>query len=137
MLIEKSGGHTITQLDSFAVRPAGGKIYGLTPAEKFGTSTRQVLRELGFDEARAADPIVPHDHGLPRVLPRPLLPNLRRAPPVAADPPVRIGVYRERWWRWVCAGLPRDRVPVQQADHVARYAIETSISLRVSVSMPS
>jgi crotonobetainyl-CoA:carnitine CoA-transferase CaiB-like acyl-CoA transferase len=40
-------GHAVTQLDPFAVRPSRGKIYALEPAEKYGTSTRAILRELG------------------------------------------------------------------------------------------
>jgi crotonobetainyl-CoA:carnitine CoA-transferase CaiB-like acyl-CoA transferase len=43
-------GHTITQLDPFAVRPRRGKIYALEPAEKYGTSTRAVLKELGHND---------------------------------------------------------------------------------------
>ncbi|SLN52569.1 CoA transferase [Roseisalinus antarcticus] len=42
-------GHVITQLDPFAIRPAHGTIYALDPAEKFGTSTRPILEELGYD----------------------------------------------------------------------------------------
>lgn len=48
-------GHAITQLDPFAVRPVRGKIYGPVPAEKFGASTREVLRALGFGDARIDD----------------------------------------------------------------------------------
>jgi crotonobetainyl-CoA:carnitine CoA-transferase CaiB-like acyl-CoA transferase len=40
-------GHSVTQLDPFAVRPRRGKIYALDPAEKYGASTRLVLKELG------------------------------------------------------------------------------------------
>jgi crotonobetainyl-CoA:carnitine CoA-transferase CaiB-like acyl-CoA transferase len=40
-------GHVVTQLDPFAVRPTRGKIYALEPAEKYGSSTRNVLAELG------------------------------------------------------------------------------------------
>ncbi|MCH8551456.1 MAG: CoA transferase [Natronospirillum sp.] len=44
-------GHTITQLDPYAIRPMRGKIYPLTPAEQYGTSTCAVLSELGYDQA--------------------------------------------------------------------------------------
>lgn len=45
-------GHAVTQLDPYAVRPDWGKVYVLMPAEKFGASTRAILRELGYDSAR-------------------------------------------------------------------------------------
>ncbi|MBT0959037.1 CoA transferase [Alphaproteobacteria bacterium KMM 3653] len=41
-------GHEVIQLDPYAVRSARGKICAVTPAEKFGTSTRSILRELGY-----------------------------------------------------------------------------------------
>jgi hypothetical protein len=44
------GGHTVTQLDPFAIRSQRGKIYALEPAEKYGASTREVLRELGHSD---------------------------------------------------------------------------------------
>jgi crotonobetainyl-CoA:carnitine CoA-transferase CaiB-like acyl-CoA transferase len=44
-------GHVVTQLDPFAIRPRRGKIYALRPAEKYGASTRAVLRELGKSDA--------------------------------------------------------------------------------------
>ncbi len=44
-------GHTVTQLDPFAIRPVRGTVYALDPAEKFGASTRAVLQELGYDDA--------------------------------------------------------------------------------------
>jgi len=40
-------GHVVTQLDPYAIRPRRSKIYPLSPAEKYGASTRSVLRELG------------------------------------------------------------------------------------------
>lgn len=48
-------GHSVTQLDPFAVRPSRGKIYALEPAEKYGASTRAVLRQLGHTEAEIVD----------------------------------------------------------------------------------
>lgn len=45
-------GHVVTQLDPYAVRPASGKIYVLPPAEKYGASSRVVLRKLGYGEAQ-------------------------------------------------------------------------------------
>lgn len=44
-------GHAVTQPDPYAVRPACGKVYVLMPAEKFGASTRAILRGLGYDSA--------------------------------------------------------------------------------------
>ncbi len=45
---EHPSGHEITQLDPYAVRPVRGKVFAVSPAEKFGTSTRAVLKELGY-----------------------------------------------------------------------------------------
>lgn len=45
-------GHTVTHLDPCAVRPAVGKIYTGPPAEKYGTSTREVIKSLGYPEAQ-------------------------------------------------------------------------------------
>lgn len=41
-------GHEITQLDPYAVRSKVGQIDALRPTEKFGTSTRVILEELGY-----------------------------------------------------------------------------------------
>lgn len=41
-------GHCVTQLDPFAIRPRHARIRALAPAEKFGASTRKVLRALGY-----------------------------------------------------------------------------------------
>ncbi|MGS0466381.1 hypothetical protein ACU8V3_03810 [Cobetia marina] len=43
-------GHEITQLDPYAIRPRRGRIYPLSPAEKYGASTRSVLRELDHSD---------------------------------------------------------------------------------------
>ncbi len=43
-------GHTITQLDPYAVRPTRARIYTLAPAEKYGASTRSVLAEVGYSD---------------------------------------------------------------------------------------
>jgi crotonobetainyl-CoA:carnitine CoA-transferase CaiB-like acyl-CoA transferase len=45
-------GHVVTQLDAFGVRPERGRVILPEPAEKYGASTRQVLRDLGYDDAR-------------------------------------------------------------------------------------
>jgi crotonobetainyl-CoA:carnitine CoA-transferase CaiB-like acyl-CoA transferase len=45
-------GHVVTQLDPYAVRPAMGRIYALDAAEKYGTSSRAILLELGYDNAK-------------------------------------------------------------------------------------
>jgi hypothetical protein len=41
-------GHRITQLDPYAVRSVRGAVNAVRPAEKFGASTRSVLKELGY-----------------------------------------------------------------------------------------
>ena len=43
-------GHEIIQLDPYAVRSQRARIFALSPTEKFGTSTRAILRELGYAE---------------------------------------------------------------------------------------
>jgi crotonobetainyl-CoA:carnitine CoA-transferase CaiB-like acyl-CoA transferase len=44
-------GRCVTQLDPFAIRPRHAAIRSLSPAEKFGASTRSVLGELGYSES--------------------------------------------------------------------------------------
>ncbi|SFR18634.1 CoA transferase [Poseidonocella sedimentorum] len=44
-------GHEVIQLDPYAVRPTRGKVFALSPTEKFGNSTRDILRELGYSDA--------------------------------------------------------------------------------------
>jgi len=44
-------GHVVTQLDPYAIRPAHGTIHPLAPAEKYGASTRGVLRAIGYSES--------------------------------------------------------------------------------------
>lgn len=43
-------GHEVTQLDPYAVRSTRGKIFALSPSEKFGASTRAVLKDLGYGD---------------------------------------------------------------------------------------
>lgn len=43
-------GHAVTQVDPYAIRSAIGKVYVLPPAEKYGASTRKVLRWLQYTE---------------------------------------------------------------------------------------
>ncbi|MDF1608884.1 CoA transferase [Hoeflea sp. YIM 152468] len=43
-------GHEVIQLDPYAVRSQRGRIFALSSTEKFGTSTRAILRELGYAE---------------------------------------------------------------------------------------
>jgi crotonobetainyl-CoA:carnitine CoA-transferase CaiB-like acyl-CoA transferase len=45
-------GHVVTQLDPYAIRSVRSKVYALRPAEKYGASTRPVLRALGYLEAQ-------------------------------------------------------------------------------------
>lgn len=45
-------GRCVTQLDPFAIRPSSAPIRALPPAEKFGASTRTVLRDFGYSEAQ-------------------------------------------------------------------------------------
>lgn len=44
-------GHTVTQLDPFAIRPTVGKVAAVAPAEKYGASTRAVLKSLNYSDA--------------------------------------------------------------------------------------
>lgn len=45
-------GHQVTQLDPCAVRLSVGLVRSQQPAEKYGTSTRTVLKSLGYDDTR-------------------------------------------------------------------------------------
>jgi crotonobetainyl-CoA:carnitine CoA-transferase CaiB-like acyl-CoA transferase len=47
-------GHCVTQLDPFAIRPQVATVRALTPAEKFGDSTRAVLSTIGYNNAEIA-----------------------------------------------------------------------------------
>ncbi|WP_417471842.1 CoA transferase [Leisingera sp.] len=47
-------GHEVIQLDPYAVRPTRGKVFALSPTEKFGTSTRAILHDLGYSDAAVA-----------------------------------------------------------------------------------
>lgn len=47
-------GHEVIQLDPYAVRTSRGRVIGVTPAEKFGTSTRTILKELGYADTAIA-----------------------------------------------------------------------------------
>ena len=44
-------GHVVTQLDPYAIRPTHGTVHAMAPAEKYGASTRSVLRSIGCSEA--------------------------------------------------------------------------------------
>ena len=44
-------GHVVTQLDPYAVRTARSRVTAPAPAERYGVSTRAVLRTLGRSEA--------------------------------------------------------------------------------------
>jgi crotonobetainyl-CoA:carnitine CoA-transferase CaiB-like acyl-CoA transferase len=44
-------GRTVTQLDPYAVRPSRSRVSALPPAEKYGASTRVILKELGLADA--------------------------------------------------------------------------------------
>lgn len=48
---EHPSGHVVVQLDPYAVRPAVGQVSALSPAEKFGASTRKILRSLEYSDA--------------------------------------------------------------------------------------
>jgi crotonobetainyl-CoA:carnitine CoA-transferase CaiB-like acyl-CoA transferase len=43
--------HEVIQLDPFAVRTERSQIFALAPTEKFGTSTRATMRDLGYSES--------------------------------------------------------------------------------------
>jgi crotonobetainyl-CoA:carnitine CoA-transferase CaiB-like acyl-CoA transferase len=45
-------GHTITLVDPYAIRPVLAKINAFAPPEKYGTSTRFILRNLHYGEAQ-------------------------------------------------------------------------------------
>src|SRR5262249_4472276 len=45
-------GHAVVQLDPYAVRSAVGQVYALPPAEKYGASTRAILRELQYTDTQ-------------------------------------------------------------------------------------
>jgi len=47
-------GHEVIRLDPYAVRAARGKVFALPPTEKFGTSTRAILSDLGYSDAAIA-----------------------------------------------------------------------------------
>lgn len=51
---EHPSGRRVTQLDPFAIRPQVAPIRALAPAEKFGASTRDVLRKMGYSDADMA-----------------------------------------------------------------------------------
>ena len=50
-------GHTVTHLDPYAVRPADAEIFAPPPAEKYGASTREVMKGLGLNDA-AVDKLI-------------------------------------------------------------------------------
>lgn len=45
-------GRCVTQLDPYAIRPRFAPIRSLAPAEKFGASTRDVMRKMGYSDAQ-------------------------------------------------------------------------------------
>lgn len=50
-------GHCITQIDHYSIRPAEARIKAITPAERFGHSTRAVLAGVGYSEQAIDDMI--------------------------------------------------------------------------------
>jgi len=40
----------VTQIDHYAIRPKEASIKKVTPTERFGFSTREVLKELGYSD---------------------------------------------------------------------------------------
>ncbi|WP_441258742.1 CoA transferase [Bradyrhizobium sp. 521_C7_N1_3] len=50
-LRDHPSGHVVTQVNAYAIRTTVGQVYSLPPAEKYGASTRQVLRWLQYTEA--------------------------------------------------------------------------------------
>lgn len=44
-------GHRVTQIDPYAIRPTESAIKAITPAERFGHSTRPVLASVGYSDA--------------------------------------------------------------------------------------
>ncbi|MBB5463393.1 CoA transferase [Paraburkholderia sp. Cpub6] len=51
---EHPSGRRVIQLDPFAIRPHVAPIRALAPAEKFGASTRGVLRKMGYSDTQIA-----------------------------------------------------------------------------------
>lgn len=47
---EHPSGRTVTQLDPYAIRPVRSKVITPAPAEKYGASTRTVLKEIGLND---------------------------------------------------------------------------------------
>ncbi|NLP60081.1 CoA transferase [Paraburkholderia sacchari] len=56
-------GRCVTQLDPFAIRPRHARIRAMSPAEKFGASTRAVLLEYGYSDAEIATLMARHAVG--------------------------------------------------------------------------
>jgi crotonobetainyl-CoA:carnitine CoA-transferase CaiB-like acyl-CoA transferase len=52
--LEHPSGHKVTQAAAGAIRPAASKLVTLTPAEKYGASTRAILGSLGYDATAIA-----------------------------------------------------------------------------------
>jgi crotonobetainyl-CoA:carnitine CoA-transferase CaiB-like acyl-CoA transferase len=44
-------GHCVTQIDHYAIRPTRAKIKAVSPAEKFGRSTHNILTQLGYTQS--------------------------------------------------------------------------------------
>ncbi|WP_115896272.1 CoA transferase [Marinomonas pollencensis] len=45
-------GHRVTQVDPYSIRPTESKVSAVTPAEKFGSSTKLVLTNLGYSKRK-------------------------------------------------------------------------------------
>ncbi|SCB56039.1 dimethylsulfoniopropionate cleavage enzyme DddD [Bradyrhizobium shewense] len=50
-VVDHPSGYAVTQVDQYAIRPVLGKVYDLSASEKFGASTRNVLRSFQYTEA--------------------------------------------------------------------------------------
>ncbi|RVU31005.1 CoA transferase [Neptunomonas marina] len=50
-------GHCLTQIDHYSIRPTEARIKAVAPTERFGHSTREVLREVGYSDNEIDDMI--------------------------------------------------------------------------------
>ncbi|PSV89457.1 CoA transferase [Photobacterium leiognathi] len=50
-------GHSVTQIDNYAIRPSEASIKKVSPTERFGSSTREVLKMLGYNDDAITDMI--------------------------------------------------------------------------------
>lgn len=52
--VDHPSGHCLTQIDHYAIRPLRSAIVAITPTERHGQSTRQILASIGYSELQIA-----------------------------------------------------------------------------------